>query len=314
MDLGAAMLALLNAFVLKLVVMGLLALALGRAYGLTRAGSRLERTRPLIEPRLLRWALIVLAGSELACGIEIYILHRSLLVLALAHSLASGLGMGMLAAGLYSGLDRAWLRFAQPGCSLHRLCGRCTVTLPTGCKLRRLVLLSTPLFGLLALPAFFAETTPFAADLHRYVLPFPTLNAWYDDTVIPFVHRLAPEYQTSGAGFWMRSWRLQLEFRIFPALALLLAAVGAGLIYRRLERAGLQVLTFAAGVLSYVWLELACYALSREALSGAILHESSELFFLLFLRELLRLLPTARQEDKAAGGAGAPAVLELADE
>ena len=314
MDLGAAILAMFNAFVLKLVVMGLLARSLGRAYGLTRIGARLERARPVIEPRLLRWALVVLAVSELACGIEIYILHRSLLVLALAHSLASGLGMGMLAAGLYSGLDRAWLRFAQPRCSLHRLCGGCTVNQPDGCKLRRLVLLSTPLIGLLALPAFFAETAPFAADLHRYVLPFPSLNLWYDDTVIPFVQRLAPEYQTSGAGFWMRSWRLQLEFRLFPALSLALVAVGAGLISRRLERPGIQVLAFAVGVLSYVWLELACYGLSREALSGAILHEASELFFLLLLWELLTLLPTARQDHTAAGGTGANAVLELTDE
>lgn len=81
---------------------------------------------------------------------------------------------------------------------------------------------------------------------------------------------------------------LWLEFRAVPAVALLLAVASIALAVRRREVAAARVLAASLGVLSYSYFEVVLYRVTGDALLGSLAHEVVELWFLVFLAELLR--------------------------
>ncbi|HYW80374.1 MAG TPA: hypothetical protein VE890_12390, partial [Thermoguttaceae bacterium] len=97
MDLGAVLMGLLTALVVKVAVIGLMAVLLVRLLRISHLRTEKlwlripSEHRPRL--RVLSWGLILFALSELACGMEIYVLSGSNAVLACLHSLASAAAM-----------------------------------------------------------------------------------------------------------------------------------------------------------------------------------------------------------------------------
>lgn len=308
MDLGAALLALLMAFVVKVPVMALSGWLL---WSLER-GRRLDaRERlwlrlpdgPAPELPALRAGLVLFALSELTCGIEVYVLARSSPWISGAHSLLSAVGMAAFALGALRWADAHVLRWGERGCLMNRaLCRGCTVREAAGCKLRSLHGHAAVLVGLAALAPLFAPTARMDAEPRRWALPFASWNAWYDATVVPWLVRHG--YDTSGTAYHLPESMLVLEWRVLPLAALALAAVAFHQARARREARAQTLLAVAAGLLAYSYLELVLFAATRDPIIGGLGHEVVELWFLLATAELLR---RAYPRAEAEAGAGAAA-------
>lgn len=293
MDLGAALLALLTAYLVKTAVLAFTGWLVLRVY---QAAYGAPPRRPWLllpaedtkETRVLWWSLVLFAASELTCGVELYVLLRSSPWISGAHALVSAAGMGLFAVGMFMLVDRKVLRWSQPGCSLKKLCRTCTVQQAEGCKLSPLFSMTATFTALAALPPLFAPTARMVADTRRYMLPFPRLNAWYDAVAVPFLRSVYPPFDPKGAAFYLPESMLVLEWRVLPALSFLLCVGVLVLARRRAHVAAARLFAFAAGVLGYVYFELTVYRVTGDALLGSLAHEVAELWFLLAIAELLR--------------------------
>jgi hypothetical protein len=297
MKFGSALVALLDALVVKVLVMGLCGWLLARLV-------RGWRVRALPERRELRWlvaSLTLFGFSEFICAVEMYFVRLPAPVLDGFHSVSSALGMGLFGLWLFSYVDRKFLQFAQAACLLNRACAGCTVAAPAGCKMRNLLLLFAVAMALGAAPAFLASADRLGVDAARLALPFPALNAWYDQVVVPWVHAQVPDNDPNAVSYFIPASTLMLELRWIPAAVVAAAALAFGLFAARREVSGLRALAFAAGVLAYVYLELAVYSATREPVLGSLLHELAELWFLVATAELLR-----RALPRDVSDAGAP--------
>lgn len=306
MDLGAALLAVFIAVMVKGTVMVLAVPALFRALRATRAERprRLWRLVPRDDgatARILFWALACFALSELTCGVEIYVLARSSPWLEGTHAVTSAVAMALFALGLYRAVDGRALRFGEPGCAMVRVCRTCTVREPMGCKLRPSVLLLATLVPLAALLPLVASTARLDANLHRFALPLPALNAAWDRAVVPWLAAHVPGYAPTGVAFFVPSSVLTIELRVVPAAAIVLATLA--LLHLRAHRLarGMDLLLLATGPLAYSLFELLLYRGTGDLLLGELGHELGELWFLLFTVELLgRLFPRAATEPSLA--------------
>ena len=291
MDLGAALLGLLTGVLVKLTVMFLAGRLIARVYRATHARPRgklwlLLPRESLPGIRVLWWALVLFGVSELTCGIEVYVLSGSSAVLAGIHAVTSGLGMGLFVLGGYLYFDRAVVRYGGPRCALNRICGGCTFTEPAGCRYRVALVLFGVLVALAAIPPFFAPTEKMVASTADYLLPFPTLNAWGDASVVPRLQAIRP-YDRTGAAFYLPHAELVIEYRVLPAVALLLAVAASALLQARREHLGLRALMLGSGVLAYVYFELVLYRVTGDVMIGSLGHEIVELWFLVVTAEVL---------------------------
>lgn len=310
MDLGAALLAIVTGFLVKGAVMVLAGWLVVRVYGATSAHP--PRRLWLLVPdeerdraRILFWALLCFAVSELTCGVEIYVLSRSSAVLEGFHSVVSALGMALFALGLFRVLDRRFFRFTANDCLARRLCGTCTVRTDAGCKVRLSLLLLASSVVLASLLPLLAPTDRMTADLHRFALPLPALNAWYDRAVVPWLSAHVPGFDPSGQAFFFPSSVFVLEYRVIPLVAGALAVAAiVSLATHRLVR-GVELLSLSVGALGYTYFELALYRGTGDLMLGSLGHEVFELWFLLFTVEVLRYVmpttaPRVREREIAA--------------
>ena len=292
MDLGAALLGLIIALLVKVGVMVLAGRILFRLYGAihpapTRRLWLLLPDQDLPEMRILWWALVLFAISELTCGVEIYILFRSSDLLSCAHSLTSGLGMGLFALGAYLYLDRTLIKYGGGRCLFNRICQGCTYESPQGCRYQKLILFLGTFEALACLPPFWAPTARMFADTRRYLLPFPTLNTWFDQRAVPWLQGMYPAYDPSGAAYFIPHSQLFFEYRLLPAGALLLSILGIVCVRRGHEHLGLKLLIFAFGMLAYTYFQLVLYRVTGEVLLGSLGHELVEFWFLVATAEWL---------------------------
>lgn len=293
MDLGASLLGLVIALIVKVAVMVWAGRLLLRLYGALRPAS--PRRLWLLLPKddlpwikLLWWSLVCFAASELTCGVEIYILLRSSPVLACFHGLASAVGMGLFAMGACLFLDQTFLRYGGSACLINRLCKGCTYAAPEGCRYRTTLLLLGTFLALACLPPLWAPTTRMDADPRAWILPFPALNAWYDHSLVPWIKSVAPAgYDPNGTSFFLPRAQLVLEFRILPGVALAVALAGIQALRKAKDPLAFRLLAFSAGVLAYTYLELTVYRITGDILLGALAHELVEFWFLAFTADAL---------------------------
>lgn len=293
MDLGAAILGLLVALVVKVAVMWLGLRMLLRLYGVTAATPPkrlwlLLPERNLPELRVLWWSLVLFVVSEFTCGIEIYILLRSSPILTGIHGVTSGAGMALFALGAWMWLDRELVRYGAPACLFNRICHGCTIHDEVRCKVLRVMLFGGTLVALASLGPLFAPIERLSAVPARYALPFESLNEWYDGVVIPWLSAHIDGYDPSGEAYALPASMSVLEFRVLPLIALALAVAGLTLMQRRREELGARFVVMAAGLLAYVYFELVLYRATGDVLIGSLGHELGELLFLLTVAEALR--------------------------
>ncbi len=293
MDLGAGLIAILTSFLVKGAVMVLSGLLVARVWRAARAPAprRLWLLVPAHEredARVLAWSLALFAASELTCGVEVYVLTRSNAWVDGVHGVLSAAAMALFALGLYRVIDRKVLRFAGPECAAKRLCGACTVRAPEGCKLRLTILLSAAFVALAGIFVLLAPTARMEADLHRFALPLPALNAWYDRAVVPWITAHVSGYEPSGKAYFFPESVFVLELRVLPVVATAMASSAAAEIARGRIGRGMERLMLAAGTLGYVLFELVLYRGTGDLLLGSLGHEVGELWFVAWAAELLR--------------------------
>lgn len=302
MDFGAILIALLTAGVVKVTVMVLsvrLVLKLYRASHLREKSHKLWLLLPdesLPEIRVLWWSLVLFAVSELVCGVEVYIFFQSNQVLASIHAVTSGFGMGLFAYGMFLFADRKFIHYGGDRCLANRICQGCTIEAPPGCKFRVFILLVTTFVMIAALGAFLAPTERMYADMKNWALPFDSMNAWFDATAVPWMIANLPGYDPTGKAFYIPEAELLIEFRILPALALLLCLISVRLIQGAREHIGMKIMVFALGMLAYTYFEIFLYPATGDALIGSLGHEVVELWFLVITAEFLVLSFGAGQQ------------------
>lgn len=302
MDLGAICIGLLTALVVKLLVMYLGARLVLRLYRARKdSPHRLWILLPkedAPEIRVLYWSLFLFFVAEYTCGVELYILLESSAILGSIHGIISGLGTGLFALGMVLYLDHKFIRYGGRQCLVNRVCKGCTIEEPIGCKFRVLLLFAGTFVALAALPALLVDTAPLYADATKYILPFDSLNAWYDNQVVPWLQANVDNYKPSNVSFFIPRAVMILEFRILPIIAFVTAIVGIGYLRGRHELRGLHIIAFSFGILCYVYLEVILLAATKDVFLGSLGHELVELWFLIATAEFLRrAYPPAPVED-----------------
>jgi len=307
MELGATLTGLLIVVVVKVLVMVLTAVLVVRLLKVSHGDT--SRLWLLIPPehrarfRVLTWGLIFFALSELACGVEIYVITRSNALLACLHSITSAAAMGLTAIGLAKLFD--WRYFhvvdtASP-CIAVKTCRECTKRQSGVCRFRALLSVAAVLLMLISVPVFFAPTEPMHADPAFYALPFESLNKKYDQLLAARQKANPSAKMPDVSEFHLPEEMLILEFRVLPVLGMLLAAVGIACLAGGKENLGITILLFAVGSQAYVFFEVLIYGLTRKPIFGFFLHESGELFFLVMLSLLLpRMFPQPEPDPAAA--------------
>ncbi len=301
MDLGAALLGLLIVVVVKVLVMALTAVLLVRLLKVSHCDT--EKLWLLIPQqhrwrlRILTWGLILFAVSELACGVEIYVITRSNALLACLHSITSFAAMGLTAVGLLQLFDWKYLHFVDTAspCIALKTCGECTKRQSGVCRFSALPPVATGLLILMSLPVFFASTQRLHADPGFYALPIQSLNDRFDEMLAARQKANPSGTPAEVSAFHLPEEMLFLEFRVLPVLSVLLAAASIACFVARREDLGITVLLFAVGSQAYVFFEVMIYGLTQKPIFGFFLHESGELFFLAILSILLpRMFPDGR--------------------
>ena len=298
MGLGATLMGLLTALIVKVMVMGVTAVLLLRLLKVSHWGT--EKLWLLIPQqhrarfRVLSWGLVLFAVSELACGIEIYVITRSNALLACLHSITSSVAMGLTGIGLFQIFDWKYLHLADTTspCIAIATCQECTKRQPGGCRYRSLLCLIAALLVLMTLPVFFAPTEQLDADPGFYALPIESLNDWYDEMLAKRQRANPSGTAADMSSFHLPEEMLFLEFRLLPVLTALLAAASVACFLGKKEDLGLAVLFFALGNQAYVFFEVMIYGLTQKPIFGFFLHECGELFFLVMVGNLLpRMFP-----------------------
>lgn len=315
MDLGAVFMGLVTAGVVKLIVMGWTGVLLVRLFKVSDDGLFLKKPWLLIPRehrshfRVLRWGLLLFAASELACGIEIYVLTRSNALLACLHSMTSSAGMGLTAIGLFAIFDWKYFHFVDTTspCIAVKTCEKCTKRQNNVCQYRPLLLMIGALLMLMTVPVFFAPTERLPADPGFYVLPFESLNHGYDDLMTTLRESNPSGNSPDMSMFYLPEEMLFLEFRLLPILGMLLAAASIACFLGKKEDVAVALLLFAVGNHAYVYFEVMIYGLTQKPILGFLLHECGELCFLVMVSNLLpRMFPKRDAEPSPVPHAAAP--------
>ncbi len=299
MDLGAVLIGLLTAMIVKVAVVVSTAVLLVRLLKVSHSDAGQlwllipREHRPRF--RVLSGGLALFAASELTCGIEVYVISGSNAILACLHSITSAAGMGLTAVGLLKIFDWKYFHLVDTSspCIAARTCETCTKRQSGICRYRPLLCTMAALLMLVTVPVFFVSTERIDAHPGLYVLPFESLNEWYDDLIATRREANAAADPVDMTAFYLPEEMLSLEFRILPVLGVLLAGVSIACFLGNREDEGITMLLFAAGSQAYVYFEVMIYGITRRPILGFFLHECGEVLFLVMVGILLpRMFPS----------------------
>ncbi|OIP41347.1 MAG: hypothetical protein AUK47_06465 [Deltaproteobacteria bacterium CG2_30_63_29] len=309
MDLGLGIVAIFNALIVKVAVMGLGAWVLFKLYRAERpkTGRKAWVSLPIKEEpdlRLLKWSLILFYVSEVTCGVEVYVILESNPWLAGVHAFVSSAGMSLFALWAFLWVDKRLIRYGQKACLINRVCKGCTIESELGCRYHKTVLLAATFIAFATLLPLFAGVDAMPADSTRYILPFDSMNQWYDSTLVPWLEANVEAYEPGGAAYVLPTEMLFIEFRVLPLMALAGILAGIGLLLRRKELLGMKVLVVSVGGFAYAFSELVLIKGTDDIIIASLSHEIAEFWFLVAVVEFLRrTYPATAGEVLAAPGA-----------
>ncbi|MBI2520811.1 MAG: hypothetical protein HYV97_10355 [Bdellovibrio sp.] len=295
MDLGAVLLALTVSIGLKIPIMLITANLIYKMYRSTHASppKKLWAVIPKENRQEFKWlyfSLIAFFISETFCGVETWILMRSDATMRAIHALSSSTGMGLFAVGLYLLFNKKIIFYAEKKCVLNKMCKGCTLLAGETCKFNSTVLIFGTFIFLAVFPPFFVSTEIITADPTKFILPFESVNRWYEFTLIPLLKSFDPNYKTIGVAFFLPKSTQILENKILPGIVGIIVIAGL-MLYSSKKLAtkliGLNTILFGAGMLCYTYFEIILNRLVGDLFLGAIGHEIGEFVFLFLLTEFL---------------------------
>lgn len=298
MDLGATLLTMLVTVGLKVPVMIFSALLIYRMT--TSARGALKESQWLVIPKneimgfnYLYWSLLLFFASEIFCGIETYILMHTHVMGRIFHALTSAGGMGLFAMGLFHTMNDRMIFYGKKRCVLNTVCKGCTIDDPMDCKIKPVMIIVGIALVAASLVCFFVSTEFMGVDTSKYTLPFASLNAWYDNILVPWLRSFDPNYRTIDKAVFLPTGAQLVDFVLLPIVTIVLTLTGLILFLRRSVKAkiwGINFTLFALGVLAYAYYELVLNRGTNDLFVGALGHETGELLYLFFLAEYLKNL------------------------
>ena len=293
---GSFLVVLLTGGVVKPAVMLLSAWLLWSVYR-GRSGRPTATLRALagrdhaVTGRFLFWGLLAFVVSELVCGIEVYVLLRPSVPLGLVHSYSSAVGAALILYGTVTAFDRRALHYFDESrpCLLVGICKGCPRREGQSCRFHPAFFWGVCLLILTAMPLLAVPVRDLLADPAEVALPFPSLNAFFDNQVVPGIRRYLPQWDPRTLRYAIPSQTFLAEFRHLPVVTIVLGLAGLGMSFvRRRQKLAFLLVCLAAGPLMYAYLEAAVYVLIPQAHLGSLGHETAEVLGLLLLRSVLR--------------------------
>lgn len=296
MNLGAALIGITTAFVLKVLVLGLSAKLLYEAFrglweGKGRKELALADAMPRIPGRFVKAGLVLFMLGEVGCGIEIYLLWRPSELLKILHSMVSPLAVGCLLYGISLYFDQRVLHAlgeSEAPCALQGICGVCKRRGGERCQYQPVFFWSMLLLAVAFLPLFYIRVRTLVADPADHVLPFPALNHWYDTVWAPWIERFLPGCATYRLRFEYPPVMTAVEFRWLPVLGFISSLGAATLSFvRRRDSLSLGLACLAGGALSYCYVEAALFEILPYPYLSAFGHELVEVLGLVSIRAFM---------------------------
>ncbi|MEK6625965.1 MAG: hypothetical protein AABY86_13390 [Bdellovibrionota bacterium] len=314
MDLGAVLLALTVSIGLKIPIMLIAGSLIYKMYRATHASppKRLWAVIPKEHRQEFKWlyySLIFFFISETFCGVETWILMRSDATMRAIHALSSSFGMGLFAVGLYLLFDKKIIFYAEKKCALNKMCKGCTLLAGETCKFNSTVLIFGTFIFLAIFPPLFVSTEVITANPAKFILPFESINHWYEFTLIPLLKSLDPNYKSIGVAFFLPTSTQILENKILPSIVGIIVLTGITLFSSKklaTKLIGFNTILFGAGMLCYTYFEIILNRLVGDLFLGAIGHEIGEFVFLFLLTEFLTVTFRPREVIEAVTGATPP--------
>lgn len=292
MDFGAALIGLVISMFTKVIIMAWAFKMILKSY---KSLHQSPTKRPwLLVPASLReqfrplyWSLIFFFISELVCGIEVYIVMQTSELYRAFHAFSSAIGMGLFALGIYQLIDDRILQYGTNRCVINRVCQGCTVIKGKKCEFQASILIAATFLLLASIPPQFAETSWMQAEPQRWLLPFPTLNSWYDTVLVPWLMNNVPGYKPIGAAFFLPTSTQIIDMKILPAIAGVMALVGGIIYWKGSLKNGIKLIVLSTGPLAYSYYELILNRVTGDLFLGALGHEIGEFLFLVLIAEIL---------------------------
>ncbi len=297
MDLGSALVSLLIAMVIKIFVMIIATRLVLILMGAIRSKNYLK-TEITLEPsevfeiKILFYSLLLFWISELVCGIEMYIILRTHYLLKIIHVFSSAFGMGLFLIGIFLIFDKRTLHIFHQNkpCFATSICKACTYRQGDKCSLELMYKFMLVMLFIATIPIFFASTEVQFADLAKYKLPFDSLNNYYDTVIIPFIQKIYPDYRPGGRELYVPYAQVLSEYRIIPVLTIILCLSAGILLYLKRFLYSICTALFAVGIIFFSYFQMLTNYLTQDSLLGALMHEITELWFLLLTIEILKKL------------------------
>ncbi len=305
MDLGAALVGLFTVLVVKVAVMVIATRILLRLLGAVRGKSPLKlasslKSAGLLEIRVIWTALLLFWLSEITCGVEISIIMKSSPVLGTIHSVNSSTGMGLFLVGSFLLLDNKLIHLFddKKSCIGLPVCETCSFAAGRACNFELVFKFAIVLLSFACIPLLLASTEVQYANVSRYILPFESLNSYYDNTVVPIIRKYYSEYQPTGEVFHLPYAQLLTDYRISPLVVFALSIVAGVLLRFGRKLQSISVFLFAVGVLTFSYSQVILNLVTQYIMFGALMHELAELWFLILTAEVLRkvYIVEAKQE------------------
>ncbi|MBF0363774.1 MAG: hypothetical protein HQK49_22330 [Oligoflexia bacterium] len=292
MEFGSFLIALSVNGCIKIIVMILCVILLIRMSKIKKNLS----AESLFSFNIIFYSLLMFSASELSCAIETYVLMHSHYIGRIIHSICSSMGMATFSVGIYMLVDQRLVHFGLKRCTMLQVCKSCTLNKDAGhnsgrCRFSTIILLGSILLCFLCIPPFFASTEPMYINSSNYILPFESLNNWFDQTFIPFVSQFTP-YKSLSASMILTTAPQILDYRIAPTITFILTFIGIILFLSNSfskQSKGVYFIVFASGIIAYSYYQLILYRITNDILVEALGHEVGELLYLIVLTKLLTI-------------------------
>ncbi|MBF0361338.1 MAG: hypothetical protein HQK49_10015 [Oligoflexia bacterium] len=295
MDLGITLLGIFISYVIKIMVMTLSVIITYRTYKAVIGRSDWIKI-PEIDLHNFKFlfiSIILFCMSELVCGIESYLLIKTNYIIGILHSIFSSFGQGFFLLGIYEIFNGRLILFAEKGCLINRFCKGCTLIESNRCKFSSITTIGAWAMLLATIPPLFASIDTIYADSSKYVLPFTSLNSWFDTSLVPMLKSYFPNYKPIGCSFFLDSKVQFYDSRVLPLMVMSLVLLAIFFIAKKEmkeKNIGIQLLLFCSGTIGYSYYQIILNRNMGDLFLGALAHEVAELIFLIILFKLLPLL------------------------
>ncbi|MCP4393891.1 MAG: hypothetical protein GY804_06440 [Alphaproteobacteria bacterium] len=264
----------------------LVALAILLLVVLTSANVRYSRKPWMSVPAdnvreltIVAWSAVFFLISELFSLISMVlnVMYFEGLFFSFISSLFSASSFALLFYVVFVIVDRVIGAYATKDCcAIPRCKAECPVMEGEKCKLR------VTLF-IFALFVVFASFYPFLIPLESVpidaagkVLPFVSLNNWFDESVVPGLLKNIPTYVPGLVKYEIPLDLFLIEYKLIPGVAFLIALSSVPFIFSCSERFALKMLMLSLGLMIYPYLEIVFYSASRDILKASLAFEFVE--------------------------------------